>query len=108
MSDTEAPVRSRTEPEPSGRAPAYYPDDEISLIDLWNVLVRRRWLIAGVTLLCLLVAGLYTTLVTPVYESRSVLLVGKVASIGPVEDPNEMTLRLREAYRVDDDTVGDR
>ncbi|MFN2349577.1 MAG: Wzz/FepE/Etk N-terminal domain-containing protein [Thioalkalivibrio sp.] len=88
--------------------PAYYRDDEISLIDLWKVLNRRRWMIAGATVLCVLAAVMYSLVATPVYESRSVVQIGKVASIGPVENPDEMVQRLLQAYKVGDDTEGGR
>jgi len=88
--------------------PAYYRDDEISLIDLWNVLIRRKWMIAGAMVLCVLAAIMYSMVATPVYESRTVVLIGKVATIGPVENPDEMVQRLLQAYKVGDDTEGGR
>jgi len=110
MSDTQNNPNDRSEQDPRARyrEPAYYPDDEISLIDLWNVLLRRRLLILGLTVLCVAVAILYSILATPVYESRAVVLIGKAASIGPVENPDEMVQRLRQDYRVGDESEGER
>jgi len=33
------------------RESGYYPEDEISLIDLWNVLMRRKLLILAISIL---------------------------------------------------------
>lgn len=43
--------------------PAYY--DDISLIDLWLVLMRRKWIIAGVFLACLLDGTVYWQMQVP-------------------------------------------
>jgi capsular polysaccharide biosynthesis protein len=110
MSDIQDKPQERAEraPQPRYGEPGYYPDDEISLVDLWNVLTRRRLVILGIAVLCVAAAIVYSLLATPVYESRTVVLIGKTASIGPVENPDEMVQRLREAYRVGDDTEGER
>lgn len=110
MSDIQNKPQERAERAPQSRygEPGYYPDDEISLVDLWNVLTRRRLMILGITVLCVAAAIVYSLLATPVYESRTVVLIGKTASIGPVENPDEMVQRLRQAYRVGDDTEGAR
>jgi chain length determinant protein (polysaccharide antigen chain regulator) len=57
----------------------YYPpmpnqDDEISLIDLWRVLVRQWKWIAAITALSVVIAAIYLWRSTPVYEVEAVLL----------------------------------
>ncbi|MFH7326594.1 Wzz/FepE/Etk N-terminal domain-containing protein [Desulfurivibrio sp. C05AmB] len=66
--------------------PGGYKDSEISLVDLWLVLVRQwRW-IAGVTALVVAVAGVYLLLATPIYEAEAVLL--------PPEDRHVQALNI--------------
>jgi len=90
------------------RESGYYPEDEISLIDLWNVLMRRKLLILAIAILAVIAATVYSVVATPVYESQAVVLVGKTPATGPLENPDEMVQRLRQAYRVGDDTEGAR
>lgn len=50
-------------------------DDEIDLLGLLDVLLDARWLIAGVTVLVLLLGGAYAFLSSPVYEVNSLIQV---------------------------------
>ncbi len=55
-----------------------YYDDEISLIDLWIVLARRKWIVAGVTILCL-AAGVWYASMQPVqYDYRSGIELARI------------------------------
>lgn len=49
--------------------------DEISFLDLLDVVLDSRWLIAGVTLLALLLGGGYAFLTTPIYEANTLIQV---------------------------------
>jgi tyrosine-protein kinase Etk/Wzc len=49
--------------------------DEINLLDLLDVVLDSRWLIAAVTALALLVGGAYAFLSTPVYEANTLIQV---------------------------------
>jgi capsular polysaccharide biosynthesis protein len=103
------PEQAERQPSPRAREPGYYyPEDEISLVDLWNVLMRRKLLILALTILCVMAATLYSLVTTPIYESQAVVLVGKTPATGPLENPDELIQRLRQAYRVGDDTEGAR
>ena len=54
---------------------AYYPaEDEISLADLWGVLVKRRKVLLAVTAVATVGAVLYALLATPVYRAEVVFL----------------------------------
>jgi len=54
---------------------AYYPaEDEISLADLWGVLVKRRKVLLAVTAVVTIGAVLYALLATPVYRAEVVFL----------------------------------
>ena len=49
----------------------YPPSEELSetsLRDLWDGLRRHRWLIAGMTVLCIALAGVVLALSTPLYR----------------------------------------
>ncbi len=49
--------------------------DEISFLDLLDVVLDSRWLIATVTLLALLLGGGYAFLTTPIYEANTLIQV---------------------------------
>lgn len=56
------------------RPAAEYPyseNDEISLIDLWLVLMKRKWMIIGITVLCLALGAGYALMKPVVYEYRT-------------------------------------
>lgn len=59
----------RFAPAPSGLG-----EDEISLLEIWQVLVRYKWIIAASVLLLTSVAGAYAFFATPVYRAE-VLMV---------------------------------
>lgn len=58
-------------PQPE-RHPAQY-DDEISLVDLWRVLERRRWWLLSIALLVFLAGTAWALMQTPQYEFRTVI-----------------------------------
>lgn len=73
-------------------------DDEVRLVDLWRILVRRRaWVLAGL-LVCLAVAGAYLAMALPVYEARIKINIGKVADLGVIEEPEQVVARLLESH----------
>ncbi|KAB7628230.1 Wzz/FepE/Etk N-terminal domain-containing protein [Alkalilimnicola sp. S0819] len=88
-------------PTEAGALPDNWNDNEISLFDLWEVLVCRRWWIIGALVVVLLAAGAYLFLVPPVYESRSVVQLSKVAGV-PVVTLEVTAMGLREGYKVGD------
>ncbi|MDY6981027.1 MAG: Wzz/FepE/Etk N-terminal domain-containing protein [Pseudomonadota bacterium] len=74
-------------PPPQNQPPPpqyYYPDDEISLIDLWNTLMRRKKILIAVFVLVVVAAGIYLLLAKPVYESQVMINVGKIGQVGKV------------------------
>ncbi len=76
--------RDRREyPEVLPPAPYYIEEDEIDLIELWNVLWKRRFFIVGFTGVCTLVAVVVTLFVMPViYRSQAVLVPAGQQSLG--------------------------
>jgi capsular exopolysaccharide synthesis family protein len=66
-----------TQPEPQGghtahnRASIIPSDDRLSLMDVWRVLMKQRFLIVAVTIICFAAAAFYAFRTKPVYESVS-------------------------------------
>lgn len=96
----------RTAPrhQTGGGAHGYYPDDEINLYNLWDVLVRRRCVIAGIALL-VIISGLAYALMKPVvYEFSTGIEIGQVyyaeeaggGSYQLVESPEAAQARLED------------
>lgn len=81
-----------------------YREDEVSLIDLWRVIVKRKKVIMASLLSVLVLVGLWITVTKPVYESRTVLALGQVGQVGQVEAPQLLVQRLKEEYRVKDES----
>ena len=78
-----------------------YRDDEISLYDLWNTLVKHRWLIGLVFIIALIGASVFALSRTPVYEMDLVLEIGEgprlgAGGISTIESPGEVVSRLNE------------
>ena len=46
-------------------------DDVIGLLELWRTLIRKKWIILGITLVCTLSGVAYTMLTTPLYETEA-------------------------------------
>lgn len=76
----------------------HYRNGEISLVDLYMILVRRRKIIIVTMVLVLLTAIVYLLLVTPVYEGKAVIQVGQVGQVGQIEDLGKLKVRLKIEY----------
>lgn len=72
--------------------------DEMSLVDLWLVLARRKWLVIGVFFATLIGAVVWSSLQTPIYESRAIVQIGKLTGVGLIEEPVVTLRRLREVH----------
>lgn len=91
---------------PTAQPPLRFPatdqyQDEISLFDLWEILVQRRWWVFGTWALTVLIAVAYLLLVSPVFESRAVIRIGRVADELIFPAP-ALVLQLRERFEVDE------
>ncbi|MFB4202500.1 hypothetical protein KBTX_03266 [wastewater metagenome] len=76
-----------------------YPDDEISLLDLWAVLVRRRLWLFGIAALVVLVTVAYALLRTPVFEYRALVeIASQDDGTTPVEKPSAVAARFNDIY----------
>lgn len=80
------PEHSSDRPQPRGSMPGDYApmDDEISLIDLWKVLERRRWWLIGIAALVLLAGTTYALLQTPHHEFRTVIHIPDLTGLAQV------------------------
>lgn len=88
--------------------PAYYRDDEISLVDLWIAIARRKKLVLGVAGAVLLI-GLAAALVMPKkYDYSAVIEIGGklqrrdgVSTFTAIESPDTGKSKLESAYLPD-------
>lgn len=65
--------------------PAY--DDEISLVDLWKVLARRKWWILSVTITVFLLGTAYGVFQSPSYSYQTTIQLGQDSEGNRVENP---------------------
>ena len=75
--------------------------EEISLREIIEVLLKRKWLIVGVTLLAIIISGIFSFFVLkPVYEAEVVLNIREGGSPGvtAVTEP-ELDLLLEQLRR---------
>ena len=49
------------------------PDDEIDLLELLQILLKRKWVIIGITLIAFLIGVLYAITRTPIYRAEALL-----------------------------------
>jgi LPS O-antigen subunit length determinant protein (WzzB/FepE family) len=79
----------------------YYREDEIDLVDLWLVLVKRKTVLAGITVACLLAGLLYVLLVPAKYTYSTTIEIGNHINgqeLTLVETPETVLAKLRETY----------
>lgn len=70
-------------------------DDEINLLELWQTLVKRRYIIYACFLVCLAAGIAYAWLKPPVYEANIKVRVGQVqGASGLLESIEELKLRI--------------
>ncbi|MBS0014706.1 MAG: hypothetical protein KFF46_12145, partial [Desulfobacterales bacterium] len=68
---------------------SYSDADEISLVDLWLVLVRRKWILLGITLLCLALGAGYAWMQPVVYEYKTGIELARIHG-GPESEGLEL------------------
>ncbi|NKE68705.1 polysaccharide biosynthesis tyrosine autokinase [Ramlibacter sp. RBP-2] len=73
-------------------------DDEINLVEYWDILVDNRWIVSAITVLAIVIGGAYAFLARPVYEANLLIQVedssgsaksflGEAASLFDVKTP---------------------
>jgi len=110
---SEEPARTAARPEglELRELPSRYEEDEISLVDLWLVLVRRRFIFAAAVLACVLAGLLFAFFKPPMYAFTTTIQLGRivelrglgetVASMTPnesLEPPETVVAKLNEGY----------
>lgn len=85
----------KTQPQKlSSALPVSEYNDEISLVDLWNVMYKWKKL-AGLVILAVFIASIvYILAATRVYESSAVIAIGSTDKI--IEDPGLFSAKARE------------
>lgn len=78
--------------------PFHLPEDEINLLDLWRVLVRRRRLIFGIWLACVLAGGAYAMLAPPSYEFLTSIEIGADARGEMIDSPGTIRAKVENGY----------
>lgn len=88
--------------------PTAPPDDEISLLELWQVLCRRKLWVVVSFLVCVVAGAAYAFLKSPVYEANVKLRIGQAAvgqtgpgQVGLFEAAEELSARLMARYGED-------
>lgn len=80
-------------------SPQPYDDDEISLLELWQILVKRKALILACFILCLAGGAAFALLKAPVYEASVKLRIGQVQGNGGLlENAEELSSRILAQY----------
>lgn len=90
-------LTERGQPPIHLRYPDLMQEDEISLIDLWLMLLRHKRLIAGV-FAAVLALGVLAALAKPtVYAFTTTIQIAR-SSDGPIEQPETLLAKLNESY----------
>lgn len=76
-------------------------DDEISLLELWDMLMRGKYWILACVVGSLALGGAYLLFKAPVYEATVKVRIGQVAAGGPFESPDVLSSRLLAEYGED-------
>ena len=72
------------------------PDDEISLLDLWQTLVRRKWWVLGLPLLAVIAAAVAVTFMKPQWEATAAIQIGAVGQAAQlIEPPARVVERMK-------------
>lgn len=80
----------------------YADDDEINLLELWQILVRRKALILTCFILCLAAGAAFAFLKAPVFEASVKLRIGQVqGNAGQLENAEELSARILAQYGED-------
>jgi uncharacterized protein involved in exopolysaccharide biosynthesis len=56
-------------------------ENQVDLVEIWGILVRRRYWILGAVLLAVALATAYVVLTAPVFESRAKIEIGQVSAL---------------------------
>jgi len=80
---------------------SYYYEDEISLVDLWLVLVKRKRIIAVVLAACTIIGLVIALLVPKQYNFNTSIEIGSRVikeNVQPIESPETLLAKIQESY----------
>lgn len=78
-----------------------YVEDEINLIDIVKVIIKRKKLIVGGTLLCIIIAVITSFLLPKVYKVSFVADIGQIQrgdKMEPLEEPGNLKSKIEMGY----------
>ena len=75
--------------------------DQASFLELWQVLVDRKWLVFAFLVVCMVAAAAYLLLQQPSYQASVGVRIGQVAGAGQIEVPEVLASRLMGEYGED-------
>jgi len=78
-------------------------DDEVNLLDLWLLIVKRRFLLLSVLLICFLIGVVYSFSMPVKYTYSTAIEIGrgdysKTGVFQPVEAPSSVLAKLQQSY----------
>ena len=79
--------------------------DEITLFDIWQILVARKWVVLSLPIIALLLGVFYLMQATELYECSARVMVGQAGVERLVENPAVIVEKLVEKYGVYDKTI---
>ena len=79
--------------------------DEITLFDIWQILVARKWVVLSLPIIALLLSVFYLSQATELYECSARVMVGQAGVERLVENPAVIVEKLVEKYGVYDKTI---
>lgn len=89
----------------------YATDDEISLIDLWLVVVRRKKIVLSLLLMGIIAGGAISFFRSPVYESKALVEIGFLPATSPkrelLDDPKILAQRIKATNKISVDMEKD-
>lgn len=88
---------------PRDEAPTHvqFDEDSISLIDIWLLLARRKWILAIFVILAVIVALIYVTLVPPLFSYTTTIEIGSQIlndQVTPIESQETVRTKIAESY----------
>lgn len=79
-------------------------DDEISLYELWDVLVRRKIIVLAVSLLVAIAATVYVLTKSPIYQATATVEIGQIGlpngRYSYLEKPQDIAFRMNRKLGV--------
>jgi uncharacterized protein involved in exopolysaccharide biosynthesis len=70
-------------------------DDEINLVDYIKVIIKRKWVIIGITIGAMIIAGILSWTTPKTYEISAVLEIGEIGSFVP-ETPTQLQEKISQ------------